>query len=265
VIGFFFVFERCISSIKKWSTDNDLKLNDEKTEVLHISSRFRKPSSLCSVNVCETPIEPVNNARNLGVIVDHNLQMDMFIKNICRSATYALYRIGQIRRFLDRNSTEMLVHAFISCRLDQCNSLFYGLPESQLNKLQRIQNSAARLVTLSRKHDHITPILQELHWLPIRYRIMYKILLLTYKCIHGIAPISLRELIKEYIPARNSSIILATATFTCSSTSTIIMVSVLFLQLQLIFGMVYPLQVKNSNTCAQFKTTLKTHLFTIAF
>ena len=109
-------------------------------------------------------------------------------------------RIGRITRFLDRNSTEMLVHAFISCRLDQCNSLFYGLPESQLNKLQRIQNSAARLVTLSRKHDHITPLL---HWLPIRYRIiMYRILLLTYKCIHGIASISLRELIKEYIPAR---------------------------------------------------------------
>ena len=86
--------------------------------------------------------------------------MDTFIQNICRSATYAIYRIGQIRRFLDRKSTEMLVHAFISCRLDQCNSLFYGLPESQLNKLQRIQNSAARLVTLSRKHDHITPILQ---------------------------------------------------------------------------------------------------------
>ena len=67
--------------------------------------------------------------------------------------------------------------------MDQCNSLLYALPESQIAKLQRIQNSAARLVSLSRKYDHITPILHELHWLPVKYRIIYKILLLTYKCL----------------------------------------------------------------------------------
>ena len=129
--------------------------------------------------------------------------MDDYIKNICRSASYALYKIGRIRNFLDQKSTETLIHAFITCRLDQCNSLLYGLPDSHIAKLQRIQNSAARLVTRTRSCEHITPVLRELHWLPVTYRIMYKILVLTYKCIHELAPIYLQELIEEYKPSRN--------------------------------------------------------------
>ena len=79
--------------------------------------------------------KPVNNARNLDIIVENDLKMNLFVNNICRSASYALYRIGQIRKFLDKKSTEI--------RLDQCNSLLYGLPDSQITKLQRIQNFAA--------------------------------------------------------------------------------------------------------------------------
>ena len=83
------------------------------------------------------------------------------------------------------------------------NATAFGLPDSHIAKLQRIQNSAARLVTRTRFHDHITPVLQKLHWLPVRYRIMYKILILTYKCIHGFAPLYLQELTQEYKPTRN--------------------------------------------------------------
>ena len=122
-------------------------------------------------------------AHNLGVIFENDLRMDTYIQNICRSASYALYKIGRIRNYLDEKSNETLIHAFITCRIDQCNSLLYGLPDSHTAKLQRIHNSAARLVTRTRFHDHITPVLQKLHWLPVRYRIMYNILILTYKCI----------------------------------------------------------------------------------
>ena len=83
------------------------------------------------------------------------------------------------------------IHAFITCRIDQCNSLLYGLGLTH-NKTQRIQNSAARLVTRTRFHDHITPVLQKLHWLPVRYRNMYNILIFTYKCIHGLTPLYLQ-------------------------------------------------------------------------
>ena len=77
-----------------------------------------------------------------------------------------------------------------------------GIPEELIRKLQRVQNNAARVITLTKKYDHITPVLKELHWLPVRKRIEFKILLLAYKCLHGTAPSYLRELLKEYVPPR---------------------------------------------------------------
>ena len=151
--------ERCINDIKAWSSANDLKLNEDKTEVIHVTSHFRKPSHLPFVNIADVPVQPVKSARNLGVIFENDLRMDTYIQNICRSASYALYKIGRIRNYLDEKSTKTLIHAFITCRIDQCNSLLYGLPDSHIAKLQRIQNSAARLVTHTRFHDHITPVL----------------------------------------------------------------------------------------------------------
>ena len=79
------------------------------------------------------------------------------------------FKIGRIRNFLNNKSTETIVHAFISCYIDQCNSLLYGLPETLISKLQRIQNSAARLVSRTRTHEHITPVLRKLHWLPVNF------------------------------------------------------------------------------------------------
>ena len=103
---------------------------------------------------------------------------------------------------LSQKDTEILVHAFITSKLDNCNSLLYGLPQFLIDHLQAVQNCAARLITRSRKHDHITPILRQLHWLPVHSRIKYKILLLTFKALHGLAPSYITEMLQPYRPSR---------------------------------------------------------------
>ena len=121
--------------------------------------------------------------------------MNTHITKTCSVAFYHLYNIRGIRKYLSKETTEILIHAFISSRVDYCNSLYYGLPAYQLMKLQIIQNAAARLVFQESKYCHITPILRDLHWHPVKYRIDYKILLLTFKAIHGLAPAYIQELI----------------------------------------------------------------------
>ena len=106
------------------------------------------------------------------------------VKFVCKTALYHLRNIARIRKFLSVKTTEILVHAFVSSKRDYCNSLLYNIPKNGLNKHQFVQNVAVRLITCSRKYDHITPILIDLHWLTIAERIKFKILLLTFKAIH---------------------------------------------------------------------------------
>ena len=89
-----------------------------------------------------------------------------------------------------------IVHAYITSHWDYCNALLYGLPKYLINRLQLLQNLAAHLVTLTRRQEHITPILRSLHWLPVHYRIVLKIMLLTYKALNGLAPDYIKDLLK---------------------------------------------------------------------
>ena len=142
-------------------------------------------------------------ARDLGVKLDSNLTLSNHVSAVCKAAFLALHKIGRIRPFLSLKSTEKLVHAHVMSRLDYCNGILFGLPDNQIQKLQRVQNAAARLVTRAKKHDHVSPILYQLHWLPIRYRIQFRILSLVFLCINDLAPSYLQELLVQYRPSRN--------------------------------------------------------------
>ena len=138
------------------------------------------------------------------------------INKICQSGYYHLSNVRQIRRYLTDNSTKLLVQAVIMARVDYCSSLLYGTPAVHLAKLQHLQNSAARLISHTPRHHHITPVLYALHWLPVRFRIEYKIAVITFKTIHGMAPKYLHDLInirqnRHYNLRSNKGIVLCDA------------------------------------------------------
>ena len=132
--------------------------------------------SINSLRVGTANIIPVSPARNLWF--DSKLTMAFHISKTCNSAFYYLCNLRRIRKYLSKNNTKTLVHAFISRRIDYCNSLLYGLPEYQLKKLQRVQNVCARLICNEIKYCHLTPSLVDVHWLPVKFRIEFKILLI---------------------------------------------------------------------------------------
>ena len=252
--------EMCVKDIKNWMATNKLALNETKTEAVHISSRFSKSVRVPSITVGSSVVNTLPKAKDLGVIIDQELFLTPHVNNLCRSAYLAIRNISRIRKYLDRESTEILVHAFVSSKLDLMNSILYGLPKFQLNKLQRIQNSAARLVTLTKKYVHITPIMRELHWLPVEQRIKYKILLLTFKSLNGLAPTYIMDLIsiKEHTRNLRSN---AFITLNVQSANTISYGSRAFSRAAPQLWNRLPAHLKTNKSIEQFKRQLKTYLF----
>lgn len=195
--------ERCVADIKRWMQANDLKLNQDKTETMLIHSKFKAYIDPPITQIGDDMIRVSSTATNLGFKFDKYLCCHDQIKQVCKSSFYFIRNIAKNRNYLTDSATESVVHAFITSKLDYCNSLYYGLPKYLLKRLQCIQNSAARLVVQASKFDHVTPVLIKLHWLPVRFRIMFKILLMVYKCLHDMVPPYLANVIKPRKTSRS--------------------------------------------------------------
>lgn len=180
--------------------NNFLQLNDDKTKVMIFAP------DKCQVPIKEKPgalsFSTCSNLRNLGVIFDQSMSFDAHIKALTKSSFFHLGNIAKLRSVVSINDLEKLIHAFISSCLDYCNSLFTCLNRSSIHCLPLVQNAAARLLTWSSKWSHLTPIFTELHWLPVKFRIQFKIIVLTYRALHGQAPKYISNLLHPYNSGR---------------------------------------------------------------
>ena len=251
--------ESCVRDIDYWMAGNRLKLNNDKTQLLVISSKYQlSRPPLDGISVGGYRISPSDSATNIGVVFYQTASLDGHVKSVCKSALFHLRNIAKIREYLNVESTKSLVHAFVTCRLDNCNSLLIGSPSSL------IQNCAARLVTGQPKFAHVTPILKELHWLPIEQRVAFKVLLLAYKGLNGLAPKCISDMLVRYTPCRvlrSSDRHLLNVPKTNKKTYGDRAFSAAAPRL----WNSLPLDLKISPSVSIFKSRLKTHLFTLAF
>ncbi len=139
-------------------------------------------------------MRPSEQVKNLGVTLDSELSFIPHIKHVVKTGFYHLKNIARVCPFLSRANTEMLVHAFISSRMDYCNALLSCPPKKSISHLQLPQNSAACVLMRTRKGAQITLVLKSLHWLPVYFRIDFMVLLMVFKCLNGLAPSYLSDL-----------------------------------------------------------------------
>ena len=162
----------CVDDIRNWITNDKLLLSDDKTEFLMIGTKKQlAKGNVDRILIGDCVIRPKGVVKNLGTWLDSTRLMNSHVNNTCSNALYYLYNIRKIRKYFSRQSTETLIRAFVLSRVDYCNILLYGLPAYKLTELQRVQNVTARLIFQECKYCHVRPLLYNLHWLPVKFRI----------------------------------------------------------------------------------------------
>ena len=263
------LLESCVANFMTWMSSNRLKLNGDKTEL----TVFSKPRATCrvrsilpSLHIDNAIIDPQPSCRVLGSFFDSEMSMETHISNFCKLANFQINSIFSIRQYLDPETLETLVHAFVTSRMDYCNALLFGITKRNLKRLQRVQNRVARLCLGIRKYDRIPnlSLLHKLHWLPVSYRIEFKLLLITYKCLNNLAPSYLSELISVRCmdrTLRSSAGLLLDIPKSMTKTFGDRAFSVSAPRL----WNALPLHLRSAESITKFKKELKTHFFNIAF
>jgi len=181
--------ELCVREIYRWMTFNLLKLNEDKTEVIFFCNlHARRTLSFPSLTLGGNVINPKDSVRNLGGYLDQILSMEVQVSQVSKSCRFQLRIISRIRCYLTTEACKTLIQSLVISRLDYMNHLLIGCKKELIKKLQQVQNLAARIITKTGKYDHISSVLRDLHWLPVHFRIHFKVACLVYKALRGLAP-----------------------------------------------------------------------------
>ena len=196
--------------------------------------------------------------------MDKHLKLDAQVNANCKSAWFNLYQISKIKRYLSQEQLKSIIQAFVISKIDMNNGLLAGSPDCITKKLQSVQNAATKLVQGINRWDRVEPPLRELHWLPVQYRVKFKILLLVYKSLINKGPAYLKELLIPCVPSRslrstnsNCLVVPRTRLKTYGDRAFRVIGPKLWNQL--------PNHIKNSSSVSAFKRSLKTYFFKTAF
>ena len=251
----------CIRDIRRFLEVNKLSNNRDKTEFLLLGTTKQLAKlKINSITVGDVNIKAVDKARNLGVIFDNNLNMKAQVSNICKTGYLQVKKVASIRKNLNENEAKTITYAFVTSTLDYGNSLLYGIHKKQLNRLQLLQNSAARVICNLRKFDKITETRKKLHWLPVEARIEFKVLSLTWKALNDMSPHYIKNLLHVKINNRklrnNNDVFL-----TVPKTKLKYYGDRAFQKVSPSLWNQLPGEIKNAETINAFQSKLKTHLF----
>ena len=245
---------KCLDLVSQYMSSHFLKLNASKSNLLIFSPQnIRDQVYIDKVYLGNNIFIPVSfDAMNLGVKLDSQLTFSPQISMILTQSYRDISNIGKIRKYLTTNDIKCLVHAFVVSRIDNCNSVLYGLPDYEINRLQMLQNSCARLIYGRKKYDHVSDLFYELHWLPVKQRIIFKILLFVFKIFLETAP----SYLKNCLRIINSETRLAHIPRTRSSYG-----DRAFTNFAPRLWNALPDFIRTSETLSYFKAHLKHHLF----
>ena len=199
--------QSCISDVKAWATANIFKLNDNKTELMLVTSNrtMHLHNLPTSITIGNAQIPFKQSVMNLSFTLDCHFTMNAHVSNIARTCYFELRRLASIRKFLTSTATASLVSAFVLSRIDYCNSLLFGSTHDVTSHLQRIQNYAALVILRLPMSSSITMHLGLLHWLPVKVRSTYEIACLCYHCHSSTAPSSVTDMLhKNPLHTRNT-------------------------------------------------------------
>ena len=200
--------ESCTIRVNNWLLQNGLHLNPSKSEAIAFFNPRSKPlatlaKSIQSISVAGSPIKLQSSIKSLGVHLDSQMSFDKQVSEICKASYFHIHALRHIRSSLTTDAAKTIASAIVGSRLDYCNSLLAGTSAQNLSRLQLVQNTLARVVAQKPRYCRITPVLIDLHWLPVRQQIDFKIATPAFKVLHYQQPSYLAEILPRYTPSRS--------------------------------------------------------------